>query len=240
MTRNFEHLRELPDNPRRLGRHRVWDALDALPERDAADLIDVFTPIRTVHHQEFVPVFDQGQLGSCTANAALGTLVTAPFGHAGVAYTEADAVALYELETQLDDSQIPGGYPPDDTGSTGPWSMLALEKQRKIRSFTHTRSPHHALLLLNRGPISIGVTWFASMFDVQHLPSGQSVIRVDPNSDVAGGHQVCIVGNDTHAQMVCVRNSWGTGWGDDGHALLSWSDLKFLFANGADAVQPIL
>lgn len=237
---NFRYLKELPGNPRRLGRHQVHDVLDALPERDAANLVDVFAPIQTVRHQEFVPVFDQGNVGSCTANAALGTLVTAPFGKAGVSYTEDDALALYELETTLDDSQIPGEYPPDDTGSTGPWSMIALQKQRKIHSFTHTRSAHHALLLLNKGPISIGVTWYQSMFDVGQLPNGQSVIRVDPNSEVAGGHQVCVVGNDTTAQMVYVRNSWGEGWGDDGHAWMRWTDLRFLFANGADCVQPVM
>lgn len=240
MTANFEYHKELAGNPHRLGRHRVWDALEALPERDAMNIVDVFTPIRTVHHEEFEPVFDQGNLGSCTANAALGTLVAAPFGKEGVSYTEEDAVALYELETKLDDSQIPGEYPPDDTGSTGPWSMMALEKQGKIRSFTHTRSAHHAMLLLNKGPISIGVTWYQSMFTVERLPSGQAAIKVDPNTDVAGGHQVCLVGNDAQSQMVYVRNSWGAGWGDDGHAWLSWADLRFLFANGADCVQPVL
>lgn len=237
---NFRYIKEHSSNPFRLGRHQAHDVLDALPERDAANIVDVFTPIKTVHHEEFVPVFDQGQLGSCTANAALGTLVTAPFGKRGVSYTEDDAVALYELETKLDDSQIPGSFPPDDTGSTGPWSMMALEKQHKIRSFTHTRSAHHALLLLNQGPISIGVTWYRSMFDVEQLPSGQAAIHVDPNTEVAGGHQVCIVANDTKAQMVYVRNSWGAGWGDNGHAWLSWADLQQLFGDGADAVQPVI
>jgi len=237
---NFRYLAELPDNPRRLGRHQVHDVLDAMPERDAAHLVDIFAPIKTVSHQEFVPPFDQGQVGSCTANAALGTLVTAPFGKRGVVCTEADALSLYELETALDNSQIPGSYPPDDTGSTGPWSMMALEKQGKIRSFTHTRSAHHALLLLNNGPISIGVTWFSSMFTPVQLPSGQPAIHVDPNSGVAGGHQVCIVANDTKNRLVYVRNSWGTGWGDDGHAWLSWADLALLFNDGADCVQPVM
>jgi len=240
VTNNFRYFKELPDNPYRTGRHRVWDALDALPERDAANIVDIFGSIKTVRHEEFEPVFDQGDLGSCTANAALGTLVTAPFGKQGVSYTEADAVALYELETKLDDSQIPGEYPPEDTGSTGPWSMLALEKQKRIRSFVHSRSAHHSLLMLNHGPISIGVTWYQSMFDVVELPGGQAGIKVDPDTEVAGGHQVCVVANDTHAQEVLIRNSWGAGWGDNGHAWLSWADFKFLFANGADACQPVM
>lgn len=228
----FLYLKEREGNPYRLGRHQVPQAFTA--DREA--IVDRFKKIVSVEHQEFLPVFDQGDLGSCTANAALGTLVTAPFGHEGVAYTEDDAVALYELETKIDDSQIPGEYPPDDTGSTGPWSMLALEKQGKIKSFVHTRNFHTALVLLNSGPISIGVTWFNSMFN----PDTSNTIHVDEASGVGGGHQICIVGNDVQGQRIRIRNSWGTGWGDDGHAWLSWHDFSYLLSIGGDAVQPVL
>lgn len=233
---NFRFFTEHPDNPYRLGRHQVHDALDAMPERDAACVLDLLKPIRSVVHQELQAVFDQGQLGSCTANAALGVLVTAPYGHAGVSYTEDDAVALYSLETKIDDSQIPGEYPPDDTGSSGPWSMLALEKQGKVRSFVHSRSVHHSLLLLNEGPISIGVPWYRSMFK----PDSRSQITVDESSGVAGGHQVAIVANDATDRHVVIRNSWGPNWGSNGHAFLSWSDLETLFGQGGDTVQPRL
>lgn len=235
----FRYLAESPGNPFRLGRHQVHDAL--LPERDVRQLhiLDRFLPIKTVSHKELVPCFDQGQLGSCTANAALGCLVTEPFAKAGVVYAEDDAVALYELETKLDDSQIPGEYPPNDTGSTGPWSMMALEKQGKIKSYHHTRSMHAALRLLNRGPISIGVTWYRSMFDVVDK-DGVKMIVVDEHSEVAGGHQVCVVGNSVEHQRVLIRNSWGAGWGDQGHAWLSWNDLDLLLDEGGDVVQPVI
>lgn len=49
---------------------------------------------------------------SCTANAALGCLVTATFCLPGVTYSEQDAVALYELETAVDESSgLAGGHP---------------------------------------------------------------------------------------------------------------------------------
>lgn len=235
----FRYLAESPDNPFRLGRHQVHDAL--LPERDARQLhvLHRFIGIKTVTHQEVEPVFDQGNLGSCTANAALGCLVTAPFAKAGVTYTENDAVELYKVETKLDDSQIPGNYPPDDTGSTGPWSMMALEQQGKIKSYHHTRSIFTALRLLSHGPISIGVTWYNSMFDVVDQ-DGVKMIVVDEHSQVAGGHQVCVVGNSVEHQRVLIRNSWGTGWGDEGHAWLSWNDLDLLLHEGGDVVQPVV
>lgn len=227
---DFRFFTEAHGNPFRLGRHQIHSAL--LPAKAAPDPT---VEIHNVTHHEFVPCFDQGNLGSCTANAALGCLVTAPFGHVGVAYTEADAVELYKLETTLDDSQIPGSYPPHDTGSSGAWSMLALEKQGKIASFTHTRTTYAALCMLTGAPVSLGVPWFSSMF---HVKNG--FVTVDPSSGLAGGHQVCLVGVDTGKQAVKVRNSWGSGWGDDGHAWLAWRDLNFLLSQGGDVVQPVM
>jgi C1A family cysteine protease len=233
---NFRYLKELSDNPHRLGRHQIHDTLDALPERQLEDVLDLAKQPKTVQHAEAQPVFDQGDLGSCTANAALGVLVTAPFAKAGVTYTEADAVALYELETKLDDSQIPGEYPPDDTGSSGPWSMIALEKDGKVSGFRHTRSAHTALVALNDGPISIGIPWFQSMFTVD----ADGFITVDRDSDVAGGHEVALVGQNADEKWVDVRNSWGESWGTEGHAKLRYADLQWLFSHGGDAVQPTL
>lgn len=235
----FRYLAERLENPFRLGRHQVHDAL--LPERDVRQLhiLDRFLPIKTVMHKELEPVFDQGQLGSCTANAALGCLVTEPFAKPGVTYTESDAVALYIAETKLDDGQIPGSYPPDDTGSTGPWSMIALEQEGKISSYHHTRDLHSTLRLLNHGPISMGVTWYDSMFNVVDKDDVKMIV-VDEHSAVAGGHQVCVIGNDVEHQRVLIRNSWGTAWGDQGHAWLSWNDLDLLLHEGGDVVQPMM
>lgn len=232
MARTFRRFTEDPANPYRLGRHQVHDALPA----HLAAVVDQTEPIRDVEHTEFIPPFDQGQIGSCTANAAFGCLVTAPFGTEDVAYDEDDALALYELETKLDDSQIPGSYPPDDTGSTGPWSMQALENKGLIRSFRHTRDLATALRMLNTGPISIGVPWYKSMF----TPDASHTIHLDESSGVAGGHQVCIVANDTRARRIRIRNSWGTTWGDGGHAWLSWTDFETLLAAGGDVVQPVM
>jgi len=207
------------------------------PEKDARLISSLwFRAIVPVTHTEFEPVFDQGDLGSCTANAAISCLVTEPYGHKGVSLTEADAVALYELETKLDDSQIPGEYPPQDTGSTGPWSMQALMKQGKIKDYIHATSTHMALRMLNHGPISIGVPWFQSMFTVDE----DGFIDFQPKSGLAGGHQVCIVANDVDDQKILVRNSWGPDWGDEGHAWLAWESLDYLLAHGGDVVQPVM
>jgi hypothetical protein len=228
----FRRFTENPDAPYRLGRHQVHDALP--PEREAQ--VRRATPIRTVQHHELLAPFDQGNLGSCTANAALGCLSTAPYAKSGVHFTEDDAVELYRRETRLDDSQIPGHYEPDDTGSTGPWSMTALEKQGLIKSFRHTRTLSTALRLLDTGPISIGVTWFNSFF----TPDSKGTLVLDEADGIGGGHQICVTGNDAEGRRIYIRNSWGTGWGLAGHGWLSWADFDDLLADGGDVVQPVL
>jgi hypothetical protein len=232
-VQSFRRFTENPAHPYRLGRHQVHDAL----VRDLEAVVDLLEDIKSVTHEEFVPVWDQGRIGDCTANAAYGCLVTAPFGRPGVHYDENDSVALYELETKLDDSQIPGEYPPDDTGSSGPWSMMALHQLGLIASWRHTRHLHVALRMLNHGPISIGTTWYMSMAE----PDADGMLAVDEASGVAGGHQVCVVANDAQNRRVKIRQSWGTDWGiESGHCWLSWSDLEFLLSQGGDVVQPVM
>lgn len=228
----FRHLAEAPGNPYRLGRHQVPAALVA--ELEA--VIDLLEPIRSVAHEEYAPCFDQGRVGDCTMNAAYGCMVTAPYGHPGVTVTQDTILSGYSLETGLDDSQIPGHYPPDDTGSTGAWSMTVLQHLGLIKSWHHTRALHTALVLLNKGPISIGIPWLEVMF----TPDATGTIHVDRTATPVGGHQITVVANDTTNRRIRIRNSWGTSWGEDGHAWLSWDDFGWLLKQGGDVVQPVL
>jgi hypothetical protein len=231
VTQAFRLLPEHPDNPYRLGRHQMHDTL--VPELEA--VVDFLEPILDVAHEEFEDPFDQGKVGDCTMNAGYGCMVTAPFGKPGASVTQDTILTGYKLETRLDDSQIPGHYPPDDTGSTGAWSMRVLEKLGLIKTWHHTRVLHAALRLLNKGPISIGIPWYQSFF----TPDADGTIHLIESSGQAGGHQICVVANDTKKRRIRIRNSWGTGWGDNGHCWLSWDDFGRLLELGGDVVQPV-
>ena len=217
--------------PHPLGRHQVHD------ERSRSyALAPVALPTKTVLHQRHVPIFDQGDLGSCTANAALGMISTGPL-NIGKPFVEADAVALYHEETLLDDTEIPGHYPPDDTGSAGIYSCKALRNRGYIASYRHAFSLTTALGWLGKQPISIGIPWLNSMFDPAKKTA---LIIVDKRSGVAGGHQVCLDGINPTTSQVRVANSWGPGWGDGGRAWLAYADLGWLLGQGGDAVTVTL
>jgi hypothetical protein len=219
------HVFERTDS--RLGRHQVHD-----PRSRGFALTSTILPVQTVLHTRHVPIFDQGQIGSCTANAALGVLVTGP-NWRGKVYSETDAVELYHEETLIDDREIPGHYPPDDTGSTGLYSAKALKARGLISGYMHAFTATTALAAIASKPVTIGVPWFNSMFE----PDSHGVVKVDPHSGLAGGHQVCVDGIDPAAQRVRFANSWGTSWGAKGWGWLSYADFKYLLSQGGDVTS---
>lgn len=228
---HFQQL-DQTSGPYRLGRHVLHDPRSRA--YDAAELARP-RPLVTTLHACQTPPWDQGNIGSCTANAALGCLVTAP-NHAVKMFTEDDAKNLYRAETRLDDSQIPGHWEPDDTGSTSLWSMKALRQAGLIRSYHHAFRLSTVLHLLLDRPVSTGITWHESMFDVD----AEFTIRCDFSSPVAGGHQVCLVGLDVDREAVRVRNSWSTSWADGGYAWLRFEDYDRLLMEDGDAVCPVV
>jgi hypothetical protein len=218
-----------------LGRHVLHD--ERSREYDAATLISGAPHIASIMHKCHTEPWDQGQIGSCTANAALGVLMTDPFWQKGKwGFRESDALRLYEEETRLDNSLIPGSYPPVDTGSTGLWSMKALKAAGYISSYRHAFSLNTALQLLMQYPVSSGLPWYNSMFE----PDRNHFIHLEASSGIAGGHQVAVVGVDVAQQAVRIRNSWGTSWGDGGYCWLSWGDWGALLKQRGDVVVPVI
>lgn len=85
--------------------------------------------------------------------------------------------------------------------------------------------------LANQGPIltRLGVdrTWDRATANGGHLA------KYLPNT-VRGGHAVCLVGYTK--DYFIVRNSWGTGWGDDGFAYASDAYAQEAFTEAYGAV----
>lgn len=215
----------VPGKP--LGRH-VWHddrSRDYAVQETAAPLKSQLWPRRA-------PIFDQGQVGSCTGNAMAGWVGTDGDGRAGnPTMREADAVRLYSAATRLD--SIRGVYPPDDTGSSGLAVAKAAKHLGEIQSYKHAFGLKAALAALQVGPVITGVGW-TSGFD---SPDSSGLVHV--TSDVRGGHEFLVRGIDVDRKLVWADNSWGHGWGVNGGFQFSWADWDALLHQQGDVTVPV-
>lgn len=188
------------------------------------------------------PIFDQGELGSCTGNAAAGLVGTDALGYTGATSVEISGNALtvdesfalqvYSLATQLD--EFAGAYPPDDTGSSGLGAAKALVKLGLVTVYQHAFSLEALNTALQRGPVMVGIEWLNSMFD----PAANGIIPVTRRSGVAGGHEFVISAYDPASGLYRMDNSWGTGWGVGGSAYFKTADIQWLLSQDGDVTQP--
>lgn len=70
--------------------------------------------------------------------------------------------------------------------------------------------------LANSLPCAFGFTVFES-FKTNAVAQNGIVPMPNKNEQVLGGHAVCIIGYDDSTRRFIVRNSWGVGWGDAGY-----------------------
>jgi len=213
---------------KRLGRHVHHDPRSRLyPAPTAGTLVSVM-------HQTVGLPLDQGDVGSCTANALIGVLNSAPNDQPTPhPRTEADAQALYHEETVEEGSP----WPPNDPGGTGIAVCKAAEKLGLgITSYTHTFNLQDALAALVLRPVIIGINWYTS-FDT---PGPDGMVSIGKGATVRGGHEVLVYGLDVDKRVVYCMNSWGPGWGFGGTFLMSWDTLGQLLAEQGDVTVPIV
>jgi hypothetical protein len=131
---------------RRLGRHVLHDPRSRDFSASRAPKI-----VSVTHAATGLPL-DQGNIGSCTANALCGALDSSPDNAGGKAYTENQAVSLYELETKLEGQP----YPPNDPGGSGLMVCKAAKQLGWISSYAHAFGIQHALEALVLRPVITG------------------------------------------------------------------------------------
>lgn len=212
----------------RLGRHVVHDSR-SLRYRFRATRAP--RKLASVRHNIQIPVMDQGNLGSCTGHAGTNVLASGSFWTAAQAPLIAAgdphsyAVGLYSDATRLD--PWPGAYEPDDTGSDGLSIAKALQGRGLISGYQHAMSLQDALAALAERVVMVGTNWLGAMFEP--TPDGQLTV----SGSVEGGHEYALDELDVARKRVWMRNSWGSGWGIEGRAWMSWDDLgQLLDADG--------
>ena len=210
-----------------LGRHP--DAAEHHDPRSRNFAARADLPVKTKYWRRYGDVLDQGNLGSCTGNAAAGCLNHVPFHATGAPMlTETDAVRIYSTATTID--PFTGRYPPTDTGSDGLSVAKVVQREGRITAYQHAFSLDHVLSTLMLGPLIVGVPWMNDMF----YPEPNGIVR--PTGGEAGGHEICLDGVNITHKWLRFTNSWSEAWGIGGRFYMYWADFGTLLAQGGDAV----
>jgi C1A family cysteine protease len=193
------------------------------------------------------PVYDQGQLGSCTGNAIAGAI---QFGRRK-AKQKPDFVPsrlfIYYNERVIEHTvntdagaQIRDGIKcAVNQGAcnekTWPYNIAQFTKQPpaaayqeakkyQVTSYSRVTQTLSQLkgCLANGYPFVFGFTVYES-FDSQQVAQTGVMTMPAPKEKVVGGHAVLAVGYDDASQRFIIRNSWGPGWGQKGYFTMPYA-----------------
>lgn len=225
----FVHIPETIVPGKRLGRHIDHDP------RSRVFAVSTLTPLVNVRHQSIGLPLDQGEVGSCTANALVGDLNTKPNVPAHGPWTEKGALRLYGRETANEGRP----YPPNDPGGSGLAVCKAAVQLGMISSYQHAFNLQAALSALVSGPIITGVNWYDSFDTPNTGPKGYgSQVSIAPGARVRGGHEFMADELDVDNKLVGFTNSWGLGYGIQGRFYMTWDTWGSLLSQGGDVTVP--
>jgi C1A family cysteine protease len=195
------------------------------------------------------PVYDQGQLGSCTANA---TSAAFEFGEMKQNLSQIFAPSrlfiyynerVIEGDVSADNgAQIRDGmkslgnqgvcpetmwpYDPTQFATQPPDNCYQAALQNKVTSYQRVVRDLGQMkgCLASGYPFVFGFTVYES-FESQAVAQSGHAPMPALNEQVLGGHAVLAVGYDDAQQWFLVRNSWGTDWGMQGYFTLPYDYL---------------
>lgn len=199
------------------------------------------------------PVWDQGQIGSCTGHGAAAAWVDAA-QHAGAAGVPTPSrLFLYWNARALEGSTgfdagatirdvVKGlakfGAPPEEDWPYLPEQVLtapsgtAYSHGLQRQALTYARVPHTKAAVSTVIYGGLGVVFGFTVYDSFRGIGSDGIMPMPGRAEtVLGGHCVYAVGYNPD-YLIC-RNSWGPGWGKAGHFSMPWG--FFLSSNASDA-----
>jgi C1A family cysteine protease len=215
--------------------------------RSAAMVTAVGAPaafdLRNVNGQNYItPVKDQGGCGSCVAFGSVATVegtfrkqrtdpnLAVDLSEAELFYCIARAqgrncsngwwcdkgLDAFKTDGVVDEACYP--YTAGDQNCTN----RCADWQNRLTKITGWHQINSAAdmktWISTRGPLSCAFTVYNDFF------SYRSGVYRHVSGAVAGGHCVCCVGyNDAGGYWIC-KNSWGTGWGDNGFFCIAYGE----------------
>jgi C1A family cysteine protease len=226
----------LPDLPDQ--RDHYFGALHAQPAH---------LPAKIDLRAQCSPVEDQGQLGSCTANALAGALEflelkekqpLVDLSRLFIYYNERviehsvkqdsgamlrDGIKTLAKQGVCPEKQWP--YAIKQFAKKPAAACYAQAKLHTISSYQRLSSTDEMRACLAAGyPFVFGFTVYESFESETMARTG--VLNLPKKSERAiGGHAVCAVGYDDKTQRFLVRNSWGLDWGKKGYFAMPYAYL---------------
>ncbi|MBO9540948.1 C1 family peptidase [bacterium] len=192
------------------------------------------------------PVYDQGQLGACTAFAMGKGLRETLTNMSGAPSQSLSAMYLYYKERERmgtinEDSgamMVDGMEVLKANGnaldSTMPYVVSKFKEAPsakaeaeaaafKIEDFTLLNGLDQLKAELAKGnPGVFGYTVYKSFMTPAVAKTGMMPMP-KPGEQILGGHAVFIVGYDDAKQVLIIKNSWGGGWGDKGYFYMPYA-----------------
>lgn len=195
------------------------------------------------------PVYDQGQLGSCTANAIGAAIqfdrmkqkLTPNFVPSrlfiyycervieGTVNADSGAQIRDGIKSVAHNGDCPEKEWPYDIArfslKPSPGCYKDALKYKAVSYQRVVQAPSQLKGCLASGyPIVFGFTVYESFEGAAVARTGKMPMPA-PSEKVLGGHAVLAVGYDDAAQRFIVRNSWGKGWGMQGYFTMPYAYL---------------
>jgi C1A family cysteine protease len=202
------------------------------------------------------PIEDQGDIGSCTANAGVGLLEyyeNRAFGH----HLDASRLFLYKVSRKLlhwtgdtgawlrttMQAMVLFGIPPEEyypydiskyDEDPSAFCYSYAQNYQSIKYYRFDRATASSTQVLNRLKSFLAAGYPAMFgFTVYNFGNDKGEFEYPgPYDYVQGGHAVVAVGYDDNRKIgkdkgaVKVRNSWGTEWGEGGYGWLPYSYIE--------------
>ncbi len=166
---------------------------------------------------------NQGNTPYCVGFSWAHWIDDGPIKHFGPK-PNTDPVLIYKNAQKLDE-WVGESY----NGTSVRGGAKYLKSVGKISSYLWTFNINTLIqTLLTQGPVVVGTNWYVGMF----FPNKDGIIRI--SGRLAGGHAYVINGVNTKKQLFRIKNSWGRGWGQSGHAYISFSDMQRLMRENGE------
>jgi len=198
---------------------------------------------------ECPPVYDQGQLGSCTANAIAGAIEFDQMKQ-GMAGFVPSRLFIYYNERAIEGTipQDAGAQIRDGVKSVSTlgapnesvWPYVVANFAEKPPALAYTNAKQDIITSYSRVPrdttqmrgcladgfpFVLGFTVYES-FESQAVADSGVLNMPASGEKMLGGHAVLAVGYDDSRRAFAIRNSWGSDWGIKGYFWMPYEYLQ--------------